>query len=157
MARTLKETTDLAREKVRVAADRAAQKTAGVREAASEKASAIYARSRTTGENLGTRLVTGIKEKPVTAMVGGIALGVLIGALLPRLRTESAGESNTLDNYRAKATDTFKAISDRLDSFGVDKDLARETIAKAREVARDATTIAANVARDALQRAKPGI
>src|SRR3546814_1831066 len=67
-------TAGMARDKVRAAADLAAQKTASVREAASEKASAIYERSRTGSEKLGTRLVTGIKDKPVTAMIGGKAV-----------------------------------------------------------------------------------
>src|SRR3546814_13421444 len=97
----------MARDKVRAAADLAAQKTASVREAASEKASAIYERSRTGSEKLGTRLVTGIKDKPVTAMIGGIALGVLIGALLPRLRTARASDDNkALDRYRIQAAAT---------------------------------------------------
>lgn len=156
MTSSLKDTAGMAREKLGAAADRAAD----ARDRAGEKLNAAYSYSRDRGQELGGRLIDSVRENPVTAVIGGIALGVLAGALLPRLggRSKAARAATAFDRYRARAVgtarDTLQVVGGRLDELGVNRENARETLSKAKDVVSDVTAIASGATRDAIQRVK---
>ncbi len=159
VANGIKNTASQARGKIRAATDAAARKAADARDTASEKAASAYAYSRDTGTRLSHRLATGIQEHPLSVVVGGIALGLVVGALLPRLRSSSEREGTPpLDLLRERASgtarDTINAIGDRLDELGINRNGAKEVLAMVREVAGDVTTHAAKAAHDVLQKTK---
>jgi hypothetical protein len=57
-------------------------------QAARERTSAFYGSARDTARDAGRRTVEGIESNPMALVAGGLALGVLIGALLPGSRRE---------------------------------------------------------------------
>lgn len=158
MANSLKETADVTRERVRAASEKATK----IRDRASDKAEAVLSSTRERGQRAGGRIVETIKANPVTAIAGGLAVGVLAAAFIPGFRKKSgrAGSATVeaLDRYRVRATEgareTLHVISEKLDDLGVNKEQARETVEKARLAAQDVTSIAAAAARDALHRIK---
>src|SRR5665213_871824 len=57
-------------------------------QAARERTSAFYGSARDSARDAGRRTVEGIESNPMAVVVGGLALGVLIGALVPGSRRE---------------------------------------------------------------------
>ncbi|WP_158010723.1 hypothetical protein [Tardibacter chloracetimidivorans] len=152
MTNSLKESAEITRERIRAAADSASERAAHVRETAGERANSAYSYARERG----SRIVDRVRERPVTAIIGGLAVGVLAAALIPALRNRSvrAGHaaSDALGRYRERATGTLHDISGRLDELGVNREHARETLDKAWTAASDVSAIATSAARDALHR-----
>mgnify|MGYP003575118951 FL=1 len=148
------------RRKIRNAAGSAARKAAEARAAASEKASAAYAYSRNTGTRITQRVAAGVQEHPLSVVLGTMALGVLAAVVLPRVKSAAtkASDSLPMDELRDKAAqtarETFHAISDRLDELGINRESAREVVAKVRDVAIDAASQAATAAQEALDRTR---
>src|SRR5215210_4797306 len=58
--------------------------------AARERTVSAYEAARGTARSAGRRTVQGVGANPVAAVVGGLALGALAAALLPRTRREQA-------------------------------------------------------------------
>src|SRR3546814_16971397 len=82
MTNSLKESAEITRERIRAAADSASERAAHVRETAGERANSAYSNVRERG----SRIVDRVRERPVTAIIGGLAVGVLAAALIPALR-----------------------------------------------------------------------
>lgn len=145
---------------IKAAAGNAARKAAEARDAASEKANAAYTYSRNAGTRLTHRIASGVQEHPLSVVIGTIALGALAAVFMPRIRSAAIRTSEALpiDELRDKAArtarETFHAIGDRLDELGINREQAREVVAKVRDVAIDAASQAATAAQDALQRTR---
>ena len=98
------------------------------------------ARERTARARQGT--AQGIDANPVAALLGGLALGALAAAVLPRTRKEDellgdlGGKIN--DTARSAAQAAKDAGRSKLDELGVNKDNA---IDKARELAQTAAGV----------------
>lgn len=152
----LKDGAAVARDKAREVADIAARKAREAGETISDKAGAVYVATQEKSTQLGEKLADGVRNNPVTAIAGGIAMGVLIGALLPR----SGKDKGEAGRYRSKmsetAQDALHAIRGRLDDVGINRAKAQATLIKAKDVAVDATSQVASAARDALQKARRG-
>lgn len=80
------------------------------------------------------RTAEGIEANPLSLLVGGVALGVLAGALIPRTQQESkllgpVGKrlTDTAGGAAQAARDAGKA---ELDALGLNKDAARDQVAK---------------------------
>lgn len=135
-----------AREKVGDAFDVAREKAADAYEAARDKASA--ARSA-AGE--------GIDGNPIAALVGGIALGVLVGALLPRTQRETDAlgplASRLGQGARAAASAAREAGQEKLDELGLNRATARDAVSKLMDTAVKAATSAGTAAADTVKQA----
>ena len=90
--------------------------------------------TRQTARDAARRTAQGIEANPISVLVGGVALGVLAGALIPRTEQESkllgpVGKrlTDTASGAAQAARDAGKA---ELDSLGLNKDAARVQVGK---------------------------
>ena len=99
-------------------------------ESARERTAAAYATARERAESAyqtaGRRASEGIESNPVAAVVGGLALGAIVAALLPRTSREeellgSAGRRIT-DTAREAARAAREAGRQQLDELGLTKE-----------------------------------
>lgn len=83
--------------------------------------------------------ITGIEDNPVSALVAGIAVGVVIGALLPRSEREKTALASLglkLNEAAHTAAEAAKeAGRGKLDELGLSKEAATAQIAKLFEAA----------------------
>jgi ElaB/YqjD/DUF883 family membrane-anchored ribosome-binding protein len=108
------------------------QSAADAYEAARDRTSAAYAAAREKAGSVGQKTAEGIDSAPMVAIAGGLALGALLGALLPR----SSREEELLRPVGQKLSET-----------------ARGAIDSARETARDQIGDLGGRAADALRSA----
>jgi ElaB/YqjD/DUF883 family membrane-anchored ribosome-binding protein len=108
------------------------QSAADAYQAARDRTSAAYSAARDRAGTVGQRTAEGIDSAPMVAIAGGLALGALLGALLPR----SSREEELLRPVGQKLSET-----------------ARGAIDNARETARDQIGDLGGRAADALRSA----
>jgi len=92
---------------------------------------------------------------PIAAMAGGLALGVVVGALLPRTRQEEQLLGSLGEALNERANDAFSAARDagrtKLDELGLSTDAAGKQVGKLVEsvvqVVESAGTAAVRAAR----------
>lgn len=111
------------------------QTAADAYEAARDRTSAAYSAARERAGSVGQKTAEGIDSAPMVAIAGGLALGALLGALLPR----STREEELLRPVGQKLSET-----------------ARGAIDSARETARDQIGDLGGRAADALRSATKG-
>lgn len=112
------------------AAEKLREASAKLRETAGTartKASDAYATAR---ERAGTT----IEQSPLAAVVGGLALGALVGALLPRTRTEGeylGSVGNRITDAARKARETAtESGRGKLEELGINRDAARDKVSE---------------------------
>lgn len=162
----LRDTADAAREKAARALEAAKEKTgaayegarsyaASTAEATRERASAAYSTARETAATVRTRTATGIDENPMVAVVGGIAVGALLGALLPRSQKEAEVLAPIGDKLAGLAKNALAAAKDAgqdtLDELGINKDAAREQVNRLLDGAGKAASSAGSAAAEAIR------
>lgn len=104
---------------------------------AKDRAGELMGSARDTASQARRKTADGIDASPVAALLGGLALGALAAAVLPRTRKEDemfgdiGGRIN--DTARDAAQAAKEAGRDKLDEMGINKDAA---IDKARELAQ---------------------
>jgi ElaB/YqjD/DUF883 family membrane-anchored ribosome-binding protein len=108
------------------------QNAADAYQAARERTSAAYSAARERAGSVGQRTAEGIDAAPMMAVAGGLALGALLGALLPRSSREE---------------ELLKPVGERI------SDTARQALDKARESAREQIGDIGGKAADALRSA----
>lgn len=155
-----------AREKVAEVYEAAVEKTgaayegarnyaAEAAEAARERASAAYSTARDTASTVRSRTAGGIEESPLAAVIGGIAVGVLLGTLLPRSQKEAEALGPIGDKLSALAKNALAAAKDAgqdtLDEMGINKDAAREQVSRLIDGATKAATSASSAAAEAIR------
>lgn len=101
---------------------------------ASDKLQATVQSTRSSASTAATRLAEGIEQNPITAVAGGLALGVLIGALLPRTQKETdllgtIGQKVS-SNVKGAAAAGLEAGQAMLDEKGISKSTAGEQVGK---------------------------
>ncbi|HYD37008.1 MAG TPA: hypothetical protein VEA60_05310 [Allosphingosinicella sp.] len=128
-------------------------------ESARERTAAAYAAAReragTAYGSAGRRAGEGIDANPVAAVVGGLAIGAIVAAMLPRTRREDAllGTAGRRLNESAReaARAAREAGKDQLDELGLSKDGLRskldEFTGRAVGALRDSAGAAAGAAR----------
>ena len=108
------------------------QSAADAYETARERTRTAVASTRDTVRGAGQRTVEGIEANPVVAVVGGLALGAVLGALLPRSEREQALLGTVGKRVNDTARQAFVAAKDagrtQLDEIGVSKDGLRRRI-----------------------------
>ncbi|KQX19997.1 MULTISPECIES: hypothetical protein [unclassified Sphingomonas] len=92
---------------------------------------------RTGGEaarTAGRRAVEGVESFPVAALLGGLAVGVAIGALLPRTRQEEELLGTIGGTINDRAKDAVNAARDagqaKLDELGISTDAAGKQVGR---------------------------
>jgi hypothetical protein len=97
------------------------QSAADAYQAARERTAAAYSTARDTAASAGRRTADGIDGNPMAALVGGLALGAIAGALFPATRQERQLFGNVgrriNDTARQAATAARDAGKERLDGF----------------------------------------
>jgi hypothetical protein len=108
----------------------ASQKAADAYQAARERTAAAYATAReragTAYETAGRKTSQGIEANPVAAVVGGLAVGAIIAALLPRTEREDELLGTTGRKITDTARDAARAAREtgrqQLDEIGLSKE-----------------------------------
>ncbi len=151
---TVKETADKATGKVRETYEATRTRVGDTYEAASAKAGEAYTSARERASAAGRTTADTVNKNPLSALVGGLAFGALIGALLPKTRreTELMGPygSKITDRARDAAQAARAAGQEKLDEIGIRdtaKDAAKKVVGEARAVASEAGSAAAKKAR----------
>ncbi|WP_315760200.1 hypothetical protein [Sphingomonas sp. Y38-1Y] len=120
-------------------------------EATRETASHAVEVTRDTATKAATRAVDGIEASPLAALIGGIALGVAIGALLPRTEREREAlgplGKRLTDGAAAAARAAREAGKQEIEALIPDKagakDRAASLLSSVAQAARDGAKSAA--------------
>ncbi len=96
-----------------------------------------------------------LHENPMATLVGGLALGVLLGTLLPRSKREIELLGGLGDRIGDAARDAFDAAratgQDKLDELGLTPDGARDKVKALLDGPLDAASAAGGAAKSALR------
>lgn len=136
------------------AAKVAASETLG---SAKDKANELLGSARTSAVQARQKTADGIDASPVAALIGGLALGALAAAVLPRTRREDemfgdiGGRIN--DTARTAAQAAKDAGRDKMEELGINKDAAMD---KAKELAQSVSGVVKESANAAASSVKSG-
>lgn len=135
---------EAAREATAEAYATAREKVGSALEGARGRIGVAYEEARDRSSALARKTSDGVQDHPVAALVGGLALGALVGALLPRTEREVAalgalgGKLN--DAARSAATAAKQAGREKLGELGLTPDRAQDAVSKLfADVAKAAT------------------
>jgi hypothetical protein len=112
------------------------QRAADAYQTARERTSAAYATARERAgsayESAGRRTSEGIESNPVAAVVGGLALGAIVAALLPRTQREEQLLGSTGRRINDTARDAARAAREagrqQLDELGLSREGLRSRL-----------------------------
>ena len=97
------------------------QSAADAYEAARQRTASAYSSARQTASSAGKRTADGIDGNPMAALVGGLALGAIVGALVPATRRERELFGNVgrrmNDTARQAVVAARDAGKEKLDGF----------------------------------------
>lgn len=132
-----------ARETAESAYSTAVDKTSAAYEAAREKTSSAYSSAREAASTARDRAGAGIEDNPLAALVGGLALGALAGAIIPRSQKEIEALAPIGDRLRTAAGSAGKAAKaaaiDKIGELGLNPE---DLVSKARTVVSEAAAAA---------------
>jgi hypothetical protein len=116
------------------AADRVRQSASEAYEAARQRTSSLYGSTREGAARAGQRAAEGIDANPMAAVVGGLAIGAAVAALLPRTRRETEmlgpiGERLT-ESAREAANAARDAGRSKLDEIGLSREGAKQKLSE---------------------------
>lgn len=121
-----------------------------------EKASEAYAAALEKAKSAGKSAGEGVETNPIATVLGGLALGVVFGALLPRTEREAKALGSTgakiNDLAREAAGAAREAGKAKLAELGLSPDKARESLHAILDGAVAAATSAGSAA---IEKAKP--
>ncbi|MBC2777763.1 DUF883 family protein [Parasphingopyxis marina] len=119
-------------------------------ESAAARTSEYYASARERASDARRVTAETVDGNPLAALVGGLGIGMLIGALLPRTRreTELLGPYGHQITDRAReAAKAARAVGEeKIDGLGFVKDTARDTAKKVIDEAKIAASEAGSAA-----------
>ncbi len=128
--------------------------------ASRDKASDAYATAREKARSAGRSAAQGIDTNPMAALLGGLAIGAAIGALLPRTERESkvlGAVGEKLHGAAHEASEAAKAAGrDKLAELGISQDKAREVMKSLLDGAIAAIGTAGTAAVDSARKATGG-
>jgi ElaB/YqjD/DUF883 family membrane-anchored ribosome-binding protein len=97
-----------------------------------ERAAGAYATAREKARSAGRSAADGMDQNPLAALLGGLALGAVIGALLPRTEREGQLLGAAGEKIRGAAREAGSAAreagQEKLAELGISRDHARDTI-----------------------------
>lgn len=98
----------------------------------------------------------GLENNPIVALIGGLALGAITAALLPKTQRESKWLGKTSDSLRDTASNAAnaarKAGKSQLDTLGVNSSAARDQLRDVIEKIGQAATTASKAASDSFRK-----
>ncbi len=101
-------------------------------ETSREKAAEAYAAAREKAKAAGKTATESLETNPIAALIGGIAVGVLIGALLPRTEREAQALGAVGEKLQGAAREAAEAAKeagrDKLAELGLSREQARDTV-----------------------------
>jgi ElaB/YqjD/DUF883 family membrane-anchored ribosome-binding protein len=108
------------------------QSAADAYQAARERTSAAYAGVRRGAASAGQRTADGIDANPMAAVAGGLALGAILAALLPKTRREEELFGDVGRRLNDTARDAARAARDasrqQIEELGLSKDGVRRKL-----------------------------
>jgi ElaB/YqjD/DUF883 family membrane-anchored ribosome-binding protein len=146
---------DSVRQTAADAYETARDRTSSAYQAAREAAGGAVETVRDTARSAGKRTVEGVEANPLAAVVGGLALGVIAGALLPKTRHEE----KVLGSAGRKVTDTARQAIDaakdagrsQIDELGLSKDGLQRKLGEFTDKAAGAVRSSAGAATGAVK------
>ena len=97
-----------------------------------DRAADAYATAREKARAAGRSATDSLDTNPMAAVLGGLALGALVGALLPRTERESKALGAVGDKLHGAVREAADAARDagrdKLAELGINRDHARDTI-----------------------------
>jgi ElaB/YqjD/DUF883 family membrane-anchored ribosome-binding protein len=161
LTETIKSATGNAKVSISTAKSKASETTSAARKKAAD-AYGISKEAATRGVQTSKELASRaaiksgdtLDNNPIAMVIGGIALGAIIGALLPKSGREEQILSKTGKKFNGKIRDVAAAAKeagkDKIDSLGINKDFARDQfrdlVGKATEAIKAAGQAASDVA-----------
>ena len=132
----------------------ARERTASAYQTARSKAGGAYESARGTARSAGRRTAQGIDTNPMAAVIGGLALGAIAGALLPRTRREEeligpVGRKVT-DTAREAARAARDAGRQQIDELGLSREGVSRRLNEFTDKAVGAVKTSAGAARGAV-------
>jgi ElaB/YqjD/DUF883 family membrane-anchored ribosome-binding protein len=144
-----------AREKVGTVYEGASGRAASAFEAVKDTGGTAYSAARDRASQARERTAAAVDENPAIAFIGGLALGAIIGALLPRSEREKAALGQVGERIRTAATDAALAAKEagreKLNELGLSKDGAGEKVRGLIDTALAAASSAGGAAVDAVK------
>ena len=142
----------------------ASQRAADAYQSARERTSSAYAAARERAgsayESAGRRASEGLDSNPIAAVAGGLALGAILGALLPRTDREEkllgATGRRINDTAREAARAAREAGRQQLDELGLSKDGLKSRLGEFTDRAAGAPQSTAGAAADQVKTKKQG-
>lgn len=129
-------------------------------EATRKKADATIRSTRSSAAKVSRRAADGVEHNPLAVMIGGVALGALVGVLLPRSEreTKALGSLGRKVNTTAKtaAEAAKKAGKQQLDTLGLSRRAARDQVANLVDKAIATVETAGTAAAKAVRTRKTG-
>ncbi|KKC25976.1 hypothetical protein WP12_11000 [Sphingomonas sp. SRS2] len=113
------------------------------------------ARIRSGSQAASQKAAAGVEEFPVAALLGGLAIGAVVGALLPRTRQEEDLLGSIGGSINERAKDAAAAARDagqaKLDELGISTDAAGKQVGKLIESIAQVAESAGSAAVDAVR------
>ncbi len=162
LTETIKSAAGNAKGNIRSAKSKASETTSAARKKAADAygiSKEVATKGVQSSKELANRAVIKsgdtLDSNPIAMVVGGIALGAIIGALLPKSAKEEQLLGKTGAKINGKMRDVAAAAKeagiDKIDSLGINKDFARDQfrnlVSKATEAVKAASQAAGDVAR----------
>jgi ElaB/YqjD/DUF883 family membrane-anchored ribosome-binding protein len=117
---------------VNKAAHAAVERTKDGLDQARDAMSDAYATARGKAQSAGKSAADGLDSNPMAALFGGLAIGAVLGALLPRTEREARVLGSVGEKVRAatdEAVDAAKGAGrEKLAELGLSRDHARDTM-----------------------------
>jgi hypothetical protein len=136
--------------RVRDTAAAARTRAAEAYSAARERTSSVYGSARESASRVTERTAKGIDSNPEAALIGGLALGAVIAALLPKTEreTEMLGQYGRKINETAReaARAAKEAGKTQLEEAGLSRDAAKQKLSDLASQAKDAVRTSASAA-----------
>jgi ElaB/YqjD/DUF883 family membrane-anchored ribosome-binding protein len=134
----------------------ARERTSSAYQAAREAAGGAVETVRDTARTAGRRTADGVEANPLAAVVGGLALGAIAAALLPKTRQEekllgTAGRKVT-GTARQAVQAAKDASREQIEELGLSKDGIQRRLSELTDKAAGAVRSSAGAAGDAVAR-----
>jgi ElaB/YqjD/DUF883 family membrane-anchored ribosome-binding protein len=120
------------------------------------KASGAAASTRASAAKAGKKTAEGLEKNPLAALVGGLAIGAIAAALLPRTKREDNMVGTMGNKVRSTARDAAKTArnvgKEQLDALGISTEAAREQLRDIAGKIGKAASTASSAAADTIKK-----
>jgi ElaB/YqjD/DUF883 family membrane-anchored ribosome-binding protein len=145
-----------ARDKVSDAVSTGKAKAEDAIKTARTKAEKAATATRANANMAAQKTAQTLDQNPIAAVLGGLALGAIAAALLPKTKREGELLGKTSDRIRSTTSKAAKAArdagKDQLDAFGLNTDAAKDQLRNLVEKLGDAAKSATNAAADSIRK-----